>query len=213
MVMNQVASLIDVLRAYGSYGAILFATLYLLATLAFMPASPLTAIAGFLYGPLWGTLLVLPVAVVSATLAFFITRYMAGPWARRYLDRKPRLAAVDQAVARDGFRIVLLLRLSSIVPFAPLSYTLGASSMRGHSFALASLLGLLPGTFLYAYLGSLVSDVAQLIRGEVPVSSYSHWLSWGGLVAALLALWIIARFARQAIRQSTVEGSNDEQAV
>jgi uncharacterized membrane protein YdjX (TVP38/TMEM64 family) len=171
---DAVSSLFDWTREAGWLGAGVFALVFIVATLAFVPASPLTTIAGFLYGPVWGTLLVSPVGVVAAALAFGFGRSVARPWVRRRLQHHPRLAAIDSAVGHRGFRIVFLLRLASIVPFAPLSYVLGASRIAGRDFGLASWLGLLPGTFLYVYLGSLVSSVGQILRGETPETEANH---------------------------------------
>lgn len=106
------------------------------------------------------------------------------------------------AVAKGGFRIVFLLRLASIVPFAPLSYALGASRISGRDFVLASWLGLLPGTFLYVYLGTLVSDVGQILNGEAASGGAARVLTWVGLAAAVLAVLTIARFARNTVNQS-----------
>ena len=200
--VQQAGTAVEAIRALGAPGAAVYGLLFILATLICVPASPLTAIAGFLYGPLWGTLLVSPLGMASAALAFFIGRHLARPWVRLQLARRPRLAAVDRAVAREGFRLVLLLRLASIVPFAPLSYALSASRIGARDFMLASWLGLLPGSFLYVYLGSLVAGVGEILRGEMAYSPFAQALTWGGLAAAVLALLLIARFARQAVTRS-----------
>ncbi|MCY1254199.1 SNARE associated Golgi protein [compost metagenome] len=212
-IVQETGSLMDSIRALGVPGAAVYAMVFLVVTLVFVPAAPLTAIAGFLYGPLWGTLLVSPVGMASAALAFFIGRHITRPWMRRRLDNRPRLAAVDRAVAREGFRLVFLLRLASIVPFAPLSYALSASRISARDFMLASWLGLLPGTVLYVYLGSLVSSVGQILRGEMVAPPLVQALTLGGLVAAVLALWIIARFARQSFHQSIENKPSNEQTV
>jgi len=193
---------VETVRAFGGMGAGLYAVCFVIGSLMFVPASSLAAIAGFLYGPMWGTLLISPVGIVSATLAFAIGRTVARPWVRRRLMARPRLAAVDMAVATGGFRIVFLLRLASIVPFAPLSYVLGASRISGRDYVLASWLGMLPGTFLYVYLGSLASDVGQILNGEAASGGAARALTWAGLAAAVLAIVVIARFARKAINQS-----------
>lgn len=204
---------VDAVRALGGMGAGLYAACFVIGSLLFVPASPMTAIAGFLYGPMWGTLLISPVGIVSATLAFAIGRTVARPWVRRRLTARPRLAAVDMAVATGGFRIVFLLRLASIVPFAPLSYVLGASRISGRDFVLASWLGLLPGTFLYVYLGSLVSDVRQILNGEAASGGAARALTWVALAAAVLAIVVIARFARKAVNQSIHGKLGNEQVV
>lgn len=208
---------VEAVRALGGMGVGLYAVCFVIGSLMFVPAASLAAIAGLLYGPMWGTLLISPVGIVSATLAFAIGRTVARPWVRRRLTARPRLAAVDMAVATGGFRIVFLLRLASIVPFAPLSYVLGASRISGRDFVLASWLGMLPGTFLYVYLGSLVSDVGQILNGEAANGSAARALTWVGLAAAVLAIIVIARFARKAINQSidqSIYGKlEDEQVI
>ncbi|GAB7543099.1 TVP38/TMEM64 family protein [Cupriavidus sp. 8B] len=208
-----VSAWVEAIRALGGAGVALYAAIFLPATLVFVPASPLTAIAGYLYGPVGGALLISPVGVASAALAFGIGRTVARPWVRRRLATHPRLEVIDRAVARGGFRIVFLLRLASIVPFAPLSYVLGASRVSGPKFVLASWLGLLPGTFLYAYLGSTVSDVGQILSGEAVTGNASRVLTWVGLAAAVLALLIIARFARNAVNQTIEKELEYEQTI
>lgn len=209
----EIIGLVNELRTLGFLGAIGFGVIFAIAALALIPASPMTAIAGYLYGPIWGSVLISPAGIVSAMLAFFLGRYLARPWVRRRLERRPKLTALDTAVERKGFRLVLLLRLASIVPFAPLSYSLGASRINSRDFAVASWIGLLPGTFLYAYLGSLASNVEQILRGQAAATSGLQWITWFGLVIALIALWGISRFARHAIRQSVEEETKDEQVV
>ncbi|MNQ07327.1 TVP38/TMEM64 family inner membrane protein YdjZ [compost metagenome] len=202
VIMQSATQWVEALRSMGGTGSALYALVFLLATVAFVPASPLTAIAGFLYGPVGGTLLVSPVGMASAMIAFVMGRTFLRPFVLRRLTTRPRQAAIDRALARDGFRIVLLLRLASIVPFAPLSYALGASRISARDFLLASWLGLLPGTFLYVYLGSLVSSVSDILSGEATAGNATHVLTGMGLAAAVLALLSIAHCARKAANQS-----------
>ncbi|MGO4264345.1 MULTISPECIES: TVP38/TMEM64 family protein [unclassified Stenotrophomonas] len=212
-VSNEVSQIVDGLRGQGLVGAVAFGLVFVLAAAALVPASPLTAIAGYLYGPIWGAFLISPAGIASAALAFLIGRHLARPWVRRRLHRSRQLSAVDKAVAGQGLRLVLLLRLALIVPFAPLSYALGASRVSSKDFLWASWLGLLPGTFLYAYLGSLASNVEQILRGRAGPPSEMQWLTWLGFGAALVAIVVVAGLARHAISKSIEEEMNDEQAV
>lgn len=198
--MQSASECVDIIRALGGAGVALYAVIFFLATIAFVPASPLTAIAGFLYGPLWGTLLISLAGLASALVTFIIGRTIARPWVGRRLVNHPRLAKIDTAVARGGLRIVFLLRLASIVPFAPLSYVFGASRVSLRDFVFASWLGLLPGTFLYVYLGSLVSSVSQIISGDA-ADNAPRVFAWVGLVIAALALLTIANYARKSASQ------------
>lgn len=202
MAVHNIAQWVEIIRALGTVGIALYAAIFVVATLAFVPASILTALAGFVYGPMWGTLLISPAGVLSAIAAFSISRSFLRPWVTRRTESSPRSAAVDKAIQSGGFRIVFLLRLASIVPFAPLSYALGASRIARTDFMLATWIGLLPGTFLYVYLGSLAVDVTHIISGEVATSRTAQIMTWSGLAVALLALLTIARYARSAINQA-----------
>lgn len=204
---------VEWIRATGWVGVGVFTLVFVAATLACVPASPLTAIAGYLFGPLWGTVLMSPMGLLSASMAFVIGRSAARSWLRGWMVQRPRLAAIDVAVGRQGFRIVFLLRLASM-PFAPLSYALGASRIRQRDFIVASWLGLLPGTFLYVYLGSLIPGAGQILRGsQAPGEGVGGAFHWFGLVATLVALAVVVLAARGALNQTTNKESNREQTV
>ena len=154
------------IRGAGAAGVALYSGLYMLGTLLFFPGALLTLVAGFAYGPLWGTLIVWPTATIASALAFLAGRFVARDWVAAKARRHPRFGALDEAVGRRGFRIVLLLRLSPIFPFNFLNYTLGVTSLKLRHYVLASFLGMLPGTAMYVYLGSLVTSATQLASGH-----------------------------------------------
>lgn len=204
---------VEGLHDLGGLGVPLFGVAFIIATLACFPASALTAVAGFLYGPVWGMVLISPLGVLSAGMAFGLTRHIGRPWVHQRVAKRPMLNAIDNAVAVQGFRLVFLLRLSSIVPFAPLSYSLGASQINARVFLFASWLGLMPGTFLYVYLGSLVADLTQLMTGQSSLDLSSYWLSGLGLSAVMIALCAVARYTRQMIHESSDKEVSCEQAL
>ena len=148
--------LVEWIRGAGALGVGVYALTYVAATLLLLPGSILTAGAGFVYGPLVGTLLVSPVSVLAATLAFILGRFVARTWVARRMEKHPRFAAIDEAIGKSGFKIVFLLRLSPVFPFNLLNYALGVTRVRLGDYVIASLLGMLPATLLYVYLGSLI---------------------------------------------------------
>lgn len=189
-------------RESGAAGILGFSAVYILATLLMLPGFVLTLGAGFIYGPLWGTALVSPVSVVSASLAFLSGRFLARNWVSKRVSGSRRFAAIDEAIGSSGFTIVALLRLSPIVPFNLLNYSLGLTKIPFQNYVLASFLGMLPATFLYVYLGSLVTNASELLSGSRQEATvWQSVLYYGGLAATLLVTVVITRIARKALSQ------------
>lgn len=203
--------LADWIRGAGAPGVAVYALVYILATLLFLPGSLLTGAAGFAYGPLWGTLLVSPVSVAASALAFLLGRSVARRSVARRLERQPRFVAIDDAIGSGGFLIVLLLRLSPVLPFNLLNYALGLTRVRLRDYLLASLLGMLPGTLLYVYLGSLVTSASELLGGGPSArGAAGRMLYWGGLAATLAVTALITRLSRRALRRALGEKAQAE---
>lgn len=193
----------------GALGIAAFALVYVAATVLMLPGSLLTLGAGFVWGPLAGTAIVSPVSVAAACAAFVLGRTVARPWVARRVAGSPRFRAVDDAVSDSGFRVVFLLRLSPVFPFNLLNYALGLTRVRLRDFALASFVGMLPGTFLYVYLGSAVTNVAELVGDETREGAPGQTiLFYGGLVATVIVTVSITRLARRALVRSLPEGGN-----
>ncbi len=197
-----VLSFVESIRGAGAVGVAVFAIAYVAAALLLLPGSVLTAGAGFAYGPLWGTLLVSPASVVAATLAFVLGRTVARGWIARRIAGSPRFAAVDEAIGESGFKIVLLLRLSPLFPFNLLNYALGLTRLSLRDYVVASALGMLPGTVLYVYLGSIVTSASELAGGGGHAGAPRSILYWGGLAATLGATWLLTRSARRALSRT-----------
>ena len=197
-----VLELADWIRAGGAAGVLLYAGLYVLGTLLFFPGALLTLVAGFAYGPLWGTLIVWPTATVASALAFLAGRFVARDWVAAKARHHPRFGALDEAVGRRGFRIVLLLRLSPIFPFNFLNYTLGVTSLKLSHYVLASFIGMLPGTAMYVYLGSLVTSATQLASGHPSGGAAGSALYWVGLVATVAVTVVLTRLARRELKRN-----------
>jgi uncharacterized membrane protein YdjX (TVP38/TMEM64 family) len=191
-------------RDAGALGVIAYAVLYVGATVALLPGSVLTAGAGFAYGPFWGVVLVAPVATVAATCAFLVARTVGRGWVERRVARDERFGRLQRAVARRGLRLVTLVRLSPVLPFNLLNYALGLTGVRLRDYVLGSLLGMLPGTILYVYLGSLVPSVSQLAAGDLPGGDTRLRFYAAGLVASVVLVVIVTRMARKALREEDV---------
>jgi uncharacterized membrane protein YdjX (TVP38/TMEM64 family) len=188
----------------GLRGAALFVFAYIAATVALIPGSLLTLAAGAVFGIMEGTALVLLGATAGSTAAFLIARHLARPAVARRLGGLPKLDRIDRAVARDGLRIILLLRLSPLIPFSVLNYGLGLTRIRTRHFVAGSV-AMLPGTLLYVYSGSLIGDVARIAGGSPPERGVAHWvLLLAGLLATLAVTLHVSRIARRALDEGGV---------
>jgi uncharacterized membrane protein YdjX (TVP38/TMEM64 family) len=188
-------------KGMGAAGGVLYAIFYIAGTALFFPGLPLTLGAGFLYGAVIGTLVVSPASVAGATLAFLIARYVARDWVTRRIKKYPQAAAIDRAIEKNGFKAVVLLRLQPVLPFNILNYALGLTSIRLRDYMLASWIGMFPATVLYVYLGSIMSDISDLLRGRPNSGMAGRLLLWGGLAAIVVLVWWLGRIARKALRE------------
>lgn len=188
-------------RSAGIQGAAVYGLAYALLVVALVPGSVLTLGAGFLYGPVWGTLLISPASVAGATLSFLIARFFARGAVARRVAGDPRFARLDEAIGESGLKLVALLRLSPVFPFSALNYGLGVTRVRLRDYVLASFLGMLPGTFMYVYLGSMITEVGQLFSGDKPSGgSWTTVMYVGGLLATIAATVMVTRIARKALK-------------
>ncbi len=205
----RLASLIPagvaVIRDLGPLAPVLFILVYVVAVVAFVPASFLTMAAGALFGLGRGIAYDLAGATLGATAAFLLSRHVAREAFARRLAGHPTLAALDSALGSDGLRITFLLRLSPLVPFGLLNYALGLSRVRLRDFLLASV-GMIPGTILYAYSGYLAGDLATLAtQGGQTRGAAQAWMMIAGLLATIAVTVLVTRRARQALAAATLE--------
>ena len=190
------------IRGSGGWGPALFILLYVVASVFLIPASILTLGAGALFG-LWGGFLAATAgAICGATAAFLAGRYLARDWVARKIAGNPRFAAIDEAVGAQGGKIVLLTRLSPVFPFVFLNYAFGLTRVTFRQYFLASCVGMLPGGFLFVYLGWLAGDLAGIRTGRherTPI----EWAFYAvGLVATAAVTVVITRIARKALAQA-----------
>src|SRR5439155_8152758 len=139
-------------------GVVGYGVLYVFATVV-GAATPMTLAAGVIYGVAGGVAIVSPSSVLGATVCFLLGRTVLRKSVEQKVAANPKFAAIERAVSKNGFKIVLLTRLSPVFPFTALNYGLGLTTVKLRDYVLASFLGMLPGTLLYVYLGFLIGDL------------------------------------------------------
>ncbi len=193
-------------RGTGATGVGVFILAYVVSTVALLPGSILTLAAGFVYGPVWGLAIASPASVAGATCAFLLGRTLLRNWAEEKVGGSARAQAIDAAIEREGFKLVLLLRLSPLFPFNLLNYALSLTRVRTGTYVLASFLGMLPGTAMYVYLGSLAPAAAELSSASRGGGATRTTLYVVGLLATVAVVVIGTRAARRAL-DTELEGS------
>ncbi|MFK7993187.1 MAG: TVP38/TMEM64 family protein [Granulosicoccus sp.] len=180
----------------GWLGVAAFAALYVVVTVVLGPASGLTLMAGLAYG-FWGFPLVVISATLAAAVAFLLGRYVAHERVNRWIENKPKLLALNRAVSDEGWRVVGLMRLSPIIPYGLQNYLFSVTHIGFVPFFLATLIGIMPATALYVYIGSLGQAIGH--------ASTLQWvLGFFGLVATALVAWFVGKRATAALERQTV---------
>lgn len=189
----------------GVWGPLVFVVGYAVATVAFIPGLLLTLAGGAIFGLAEGTALVFVGACLGATAAFLASRYLVRGAIEKRVASEPRFAAIDRAVGGQGFKIVLLLRLTPVVPFVLLNYALGLTQVKLRDY-LAAFVGMLPATLLYVYYGKAIGDLAQVAAGAGRDRGLADYLLMAlGLVATVAVVTIIVRIAKRALAEEVGE--------
>jgi uncharacterized membrane protein YdjX (TVP38/TMEM64 family) len=188
----------------GIWGVALFTLIYVLATISLAPEWPLTIAAGLVYGAR-GFPVVLIAATIAASLAFLIARHLARDRVQPILERSRIFAAIDDAVAEEGWKIVALLRLSPAVPFNLQNYLFGVTAVPFLHFVAATFAGIIPGTVLYVYLG--VIGKAAGSKGSSGGPLKWAWFS-AGLLATVVVVVLVTRKAITKLKEAGVDGGN-----
>lgn len=186
----------------GGVGAIAFIALYIIATVAFLPGWIVTLGAGVVFGVILGSLYVFIGATLGATAAFLVGRYLARGWVAGKIAGNDKFTAIDDAVGKEGFKIVLLTRLSPVFPFNLLNYAYGLTGVSLKDYFLASV-GMIPGTIMYVYLGSLAGSLALVGTEAQPSNPVVQWaIRIIGLIAAVAVTVYVTKIAKNALDES-----------
>lgn len=187
----------------GFWKPLAFIVIYNLATVLFVPGSIVTMGGGAIFGVFWGSIYVFIASTMGAISAFLIGRYLSRDWVAKQLESHPKFKAIDEAVARQGFKIVFLTRLSPVFPFNLLNYAFGITQVSLKDYSLGSI-GMIPGTVMYVYLGALACECAlegTAIQSTNPQAEAAKWvLRVLGLIATVVVTVYVARIAQKALK-------------
>lgn len=180
----------------GPSGLFYFGLVYTVAEILAIPAIPLTASAGYLFGTVQGTSVVLVSASIAAAVSFVIGRTLLRSYVEEVLEEYPKFAKIDKAIGREGFKLMVLLRLSPIFPFALSNYLYGATSVQFWPFFLGTLVGFTPGTIAYVSTGSIGKALTLDSASAYPWYAYA-----GGFALLTIFLKVAADVATGIIEE------------
>lgn len=204
---EAVIALLNWVDSLGPWGPALFVIIYILGCVLFLPGSLLTIGAGFLFGLLVGTITVSIGSTLGAGAAFLLSRTVLRKWVGERIVSMPRFRALDEAVGREGFKVVLLTRLSPLFPFNLLNFMFGITKVSFRDYVLASWIGMLPGAVLYVYIGTAAHSITSIAAGKKETSTAEQVFFGVGLVATALVVALLVRLARKSLAHTITGGS------
>jgi len=167
------------IRGFGPWAPIAYAAIYIICAPIPFLAPVFSAVGGLLFGAVRGTLYILVVATLSALVPFSLSRRLGQEWVEGKLKGKKLEDIYQRSEGNRGFVFILLMRLVPVLPWEVQNYVAGLTKVSVPTFVMGTMLGIIPGSFSLAFLGSAASDpmswqfytaiVLKVITALVPV--------------------------------------------
>jgi uncharacterized membrane protein YdjX (TVP38/TMEM64 family) len=198
-VVDLIETLQQRVASWGPWGAICYPLLFAACNILLLPGGVLAIGGGFFFGLWWGFLIVFAGNVIAAAISFALSRWVAGGWVRRKLSQNPTLRALDPALRRESWKIILLSQLHPLFPTSLLNYVYGLMPIRFGTYMFWASIGRIPGLFLYVYIGTLGQFAMRIRSGRSYPRMIEYW-TWGGaLVMTVLLLIVLGRIAYRVV--------------
>ena len=184
------------------WGGVLYPLLSAACNVLLLPGGVLAIGSGLFFGLWWGFLLNVTGNVLGAAISFLLARKLGRGWVARKFLRHRKWATLDEAIARDGWKIIFLSQVHPLFPSSLLNYLYGVTRIRFGVCLLWVALGQAPGLFLYAYLGTLAQFGIKVARGQSHPAPFEYALWTGGLALSLLVTGLLARLALRLLAEA-----------
>ncbi len=188
------------------YGLYEFFAVYWLCEMLGVPALPLTMSAGALFGAAKGTALVSVAGITAAGSAFLVARYLMREKVEDMLAGNAKWESIDRALGANSFKVILLLRISPLLPFSLSNYMYGCTRLELLPYLIGSWLGMLPGTIGYVYAGALGQSVLSN-----SLSAQETGLGAAPLLGGALLAFGSAGMIAKVVADAMAEGEREQQ--
>ncbi len=205
--VDELADVQQHVMRWGVWSAIWYPVLYACCNVLLLPGGVLSVGAGFFFGLWWGFAIALLGNVGGAAISFFISRSIGRQWLRRKLSRNETFTALEPAIAKEGWKIILLSQLHPLFPTSLLNYLYGLTRIRFETCMLWVAVGQAPGLFLYSYLGTLGQLGLNLARGRSHPRVIEYWVWLGGFATAAIVLIMLGRIALRLLKRAQEEAN------
>src|SRR5256885_4082262 len=215
-ILSRLFPLVDILAdvqqhvmRWGAWSAICYPFLYACCNVLLLPGGVLSIGAGFFFGLWWGFAIALLGNVGGAAISFFISRSLGQQWLRRKLSRNQTFVALEPAIDKEGWKIILLSQLHPLFPTSLLNYLYGLTRIRFRTCMVWVAIGQAPGLFLYSYLGTLGQLGLNLARGRSHPRIIEYWIWLGGFASAAVILMLLGRVALNLLQHVQEESDKE----
>ena len=197
--MSFLENILDFLISLDSgLGIFFFVVIYIFIVLLILPASWLSIAAGYLYGTYLGSLIVFISAFIGASISFFISKRFLSKKVLDIINKYPKLSLLENIIQKGGLKLIVLTRLSPLFPFSILNYFYGLNNITYKDFSI-SLICIIPGTFLYCSVGSLLNDLSDIVNLKLNNNLFTSLIS---IISTSLVIYFLSKYSNEIINES-----------
>ena len=197
--MSFLENILDFLISLDSgLGIFFFVVIYIFIVLLILPASWLSIAAGYLYGTYLGSAIVFISAFIGASISFFISKRFLSKKVLDMINKYPKLSLLENIIQKGGLKLIVLTRLSPLFPFSILNYFYGLNNITYKDFSI-SLICIIPGTFLYCSVGSLLNDLSDIVNLKLNNNLFTSLIS---IISTSLVIYFLSKYSNEIINES-----------
>ena len=197
--MSFLENILDFLISLDSgLGIFFFVVIYIFIVLLILPASWLSIAAGYLYGTYLGSAIVFISAFIGASISFFISKRFLSKKVLDMISKYPKLSLLENIIQKGGLKLIVLTRLSPLFPFSILNYFYGLNNITYKDFSI-SLMCIIPGTFLYCSVGSLLNDLSDIVNLKLSNNLFTTLIS---IISTSLIIYFLSKYSNEIINES-----------